>query len=174
MRQVRLLAALTENGRNLTYMEEEVPALLVRLLPEALLQPVAGGGQLELLTLLQNTVKFNAAYVEPEHVRRCVELVYERAAADPAGLDTPACLSLLDVILCYRDLPRGALVRLSALLARLVCRTEHARHAWRIMKNLLGTSMGPVTLQVSRADGRSCALVTGGRPILCSGHGVGR
>ena len=151
-----------------------MPALLVRLLPEALLQPVAGGGQLELLTLLQNTVKFNAAYVEPEHVRRCVELVYERAAADPAGLDTPACLSLLDVILCYRALPRGAQVRLSALLARLVCRTEHARHAWRIMKNLLGTSMGPVTLQVSRADGRSCALVTGGRPILCSGHGVGR
>ena len=66
--------------------------------------------------------------MEPEHVRRCVELVYERAAADPAGIDTPACLALFDVILCYRDLPRGALVRLSALLARLVCRPEHARH----------------------------------------------
>ncbi|XP_043199620.1 tuberin-like [Amphibalanus amphitrite] len=146
--RVRLLSALTENGRNLTYIEEEMPSLLVRLLPEALLQPVAGGGQRELLTLLQNTVKFNAAYVEPEHVRRCVELVYERAAAEPGGLDTASCLSLLDVILCYRDLPRGALVRLSALLARLVCRPEHAKHAWRIMRNLLGTSMGPVTLQV--------------------------
>ncbi|XP_037077168.1 tuberin-like [Pollicipes pollicipes] len=165
--RVRMLSALTEDGRNLTYIEEAVPPLLLQLLPEALQLPAGAGGQTALLRLLQNCVKFNAAYVESEHVQQVVELIYTRATAQPGGVDTSACLALFDVILCYSDLPRAALVRLAALLARLVCQPHHARPAWRLMRNLLGTSMGHVTLQVltellmNRANARDPALLKG-------------
>lgn len=145
---MRLLSALTEGGRQLTYMEEVVPPLLLQLLPEALLLPLADGGQAEFLRLLSNCVKFNAAYVEHHHVQAAVCLIYSRAAVDLSSLDITACLSLFDVILCYRDVPRGALVQLTALMARLVCKPQHSKDAWRLMRNLLGTSMGHVTLQV--------------------------
>lgn len=64
-----LLHALTDNGKDILYFEEEVGPFLLNWLPEV----TQAGKTQEFLLLMVNVIKFNAAYIEEEVIMRIVQ-----------------------------------------------------------------------------------------------------
>lgn len=138
----RLLVALTNNGKNITSLEEEIGPFLL----EWLAQIRSESPMVEMLELMTNIVKFNAAYLEEvvmAGVVRQASAVCREWGCTRAVL---AAMELLVAIVSYCIFPPAALPELVDALCRTVCVEAYCRDSWKLMRYVLGADVGRAAL----------------------------
>ncbi|CAF4953558.1 unnamed protein product [Pieris macdunnoughi] len=167
----KLLHALTNSGKDIKCLEEQIGPLLVQWLGETA-DESAGEVRAQLpalVSLATNVVKFNAVYLEEADVHALVERACRLAAHAPDAPPVLACLALLEAVLSYSLLPRGALPSLVAALCRTVNHEHYCQHSWRLMRHVVGGDVGYAALgELTAAAGSEEAGVARGAVFFLS------
>ncbi|XP_037363679.1 tuberin isoform X2 [Talpa occidentalis] len=131
--RLEVFKALTDNGRHITYLEEE--------LAEFVLQWMDVGLSSEFLLVLVNLVKFNSCYLD-EHISAMVNMICLLCVQTVSSVDIEVSLQVLDAVVCYNRLPAESLPLFLVTLCRTVNVKELCEPCWKLMRNLLGTHLG--------------------------------
>ncbi|CAG9863119.1 unnamed protein product [Phyllotreta striolata] len=132
-----LLNILTSNGRTLLHFEEKVGRFLLNWIPE-----ISQAGKIEeYLSMLDNLVRYNAAYLDDEVISGFIQHICVLCC----GLNTKtvkSCLEIMSSIVAYSNMPPESLPKFIGALCRTVVIEEYCTMSWTVMKKLLGTHMG--------------------------------
>ncbi|KAF2984149.1 hypothetical protein EK904_007638 [Melospiza melodia maxima] len=131
--RLEVFKALTENGRYITYLEEE--------LADFVLQWMDVGLTSEFLLVLVNLVKFNSCYLE-DYVADMVHKICLLCIQTSSSMDIEISLQVLDAVVCYNCLPSENLPVFIITLCRTINVKELCEPCWKLMRNLLGTHLG--------------------------------
>ncbi|KAM9291370.1 tuberin isoform 5-T6 [Morus bassanus] len=131
--RLEVFKALTENGRYITYLEEE--------LADFVLQWMDVGLSSEFLLVLVNLVKFNSCYLE-DYVAHMVHKICLLCIQTSSSVDIEISLQVLDAVVCYNCLPSENLPVFIITLCRTINVKELCEPCWKLMRNLLGTHLG--------------------------------
>uniref|UniRef100_A0A8C3CYS5 TSC complex subunit 2 n=1 Tax=Cairina moschata TaxID=8855 RepID=A0A8C3CYS5_CAIMO len=131
--RLEVFKALTENGRYITYLEEE--------LADFVLQWMDVGLSSEFLLVLVNLVKFNSCYLE-DYVADMVHKICILCIQTSSSVDIEISLQVLDAVVCYNCLPSENLPVFIITLCRTINVKELCEPCWKLMRNLLGTHLG--------------------------------
>ncbi|KAM6350894.1 tuberin isoform 4-T5 [Alca torda] len=131
--RLEVFKALTENGRYITYLEEE--------LADFVLQWMDVGLSSEFLLVLVNLVKFNSCYLE-DYVADMVHKICLLCIQTSSSMDIEISLQVLDAVVCYNCLPSDNLPVFIITLCRTINVKELCEPCWKLMRNLLGTHLG--------------------------------
>ncbi|NXM01717.1 TSC2 protein, partial [Tyrannus savana] len=131
--RLEVFKALTENGRYITYLEEE--------LADFVLQWMDVGLTSEFLLVLVNLVKFNSCYLE-DYVADMVHKICLLCVQTSSSVDIEISLQVLDAVVCYNCLPSENLPVFIITLCRTINVKELCEPCWKLMRNLLGTHLG--------------------------------
>ncbi|XP_074775864.1 tuberin isoform X4 [Athene noctua] len=131
--RLEVFKALTENGRYITYLEEE--------LADFVLQWMDVGLSSEFLLVLVNLVKFNSCYLE-DYVADMVHKICLLCIQTSSSVDIEISLQVLDAVVCYNCLPSENLPVFIITLCRTINVKELCEPCWKLMRNLLGTHVG--------------------------------
>ncbi|XP_059126182.1 tuberin isoform X2 [Peromyscus eremicus] len=131
--RLEVFKALTDNGRHITYLEEE--------LAEFVLQWMDVGLSSEFLLVLVNLVKFNSCYLD-EYIASMVHMICLLCIQTVSSVDIEVSLQVLDAVVCYNCLPAESLPLFIITLCRTINVKELCEPCWKLMRNLLGTHLG--------------------------------
>ncbi|XP_042636705.1 tuberin [Orycteropus afer afer] len=131
--RLEVFKALTDNGRHITYLEEE--------LADFVLQWMEVGLSSEFLLVLVNLVKFNSCYLD-EYIASMVQMICLLCIRTASSVDIEVSLQVLDAVVCYNCLPAESLPLVIVTLCRTVNIKELCEPCWKLMRNLLGTHLG--------------------------------
>ncbi|XP_038181926.1 tuberin isoform X7 [Arvicola amphibius] len=131
--RLEVFKALTDNGRHITYLEEE--------LAEFVLQWMDVGLSSEFLLVLVNLVKFNSCYLD-EYIASMVHMICLLCIQTVSSVDIEVSLQVLDAVVCYNCLPAESLPLFIVTLCRTINVKELCEPCWKLMRNLLGTHLG--------------------------------
>ncbi|KAF6127991.1 TSC complex subunit 2 [Phyllostomus discolor] len=131
--RLEVFKALTDNGRHITYLEEE--------LAEFVLQWMDIGLTSEFLLVLVNLVKFNSCYLD-EYIASMVQMICLLCVQTVSSMDIEVSLQVLDAVVCYNCLPAESLPLFIVTLCRTINVKELCEPCWKLMRNLLGTHLG--------------------------------
>ncbi|XP_069503431.1 tuberin isoform X2 [Ambystoma mexicanum] len=131
--RLEVFKALTDNGRDITYMEEE--------LAEFVIQWMEIGLSAEFLLVLVNLVKFNSCYLD-EYIAPMVQMICLLCNRTTRALDIEVSLKVLDAVVCYNCLPAESVLTFIITLCRTINVKELCEPCWKLMRNLLGTHLG--------------------------------
>ncbi|KAM6166553.1 tuberin isoform 7-T7 [Erethizon dorsatum] len=131
--RLEVFKALTDNGRHITYLEEE--------LADFVLQWMDVGLSSEFLLVLVNLVKFNSCYLD-EHIASMVHMICLLCIRTMSSVDIEVSLQVLDAVVCYNCLPAESLPLFIVTLCRTINVKELCEPCWKLMRNLLGTHLG--------------------------------
>ncbi|XP_075420589.1 tuberin isoform X11 [Tenrec ecaudatus] len=131
--RLEVFKALTDNGRHITYLEEE--------LADFVLQWMDVGLSSEFLLVLVNLVKFNSCYLD-EYIASMVQMICLLCIRTTSPVDIEVSLQVLDAVVCYNCLPAESLPLFIVTLCRTVNVKELCEPCWKLMRNLLGTHLG--------------------------------
>ncbi|XP_032124073.1 tuberin isoform X1 [Sapajus apella] len=131
--RLEVFKALTDNGRHITYLEEE--------LADFVLQWMDVGLSSEFLLVLVNLVKFNSCYLD-EYIARMVQMICLLCVRTASSVDIEVSLQVLDAVVCYNCLPAESLPVFIVTLCRTINVKELCEPCWKLMRNLLGTHLG--------------------------------
>ncbi|XP_029802286.1 tuberin [Suricata suricatta] len=131
--RLEVFKALTDNGRHITYLEEELAGFV--------LQWMDIGLSSEFLLVLVNLVKFNSCYLD-EHIASMVHMICLLCVQTVSSVDIEVSLQVLDAVVCYNCLPAESLPLFIVTLCRTVNVKELCEPCWKLMRNLLGTHLG--------------------------------
>lgn len=131
--RLEVFKALTDNGRHITYLEEE--------LAEFVLQWMDIGLTSEFLLVLVNLVKFNSCYLD-EYIASMVHMICLLCVQTVSSMDIEVSLQVLDAVVCYNCLPAESLPLFIVTLCRTINVKELCEPCWKLMRNLLGTHLG--------------------------------
>uniref|UniRef100_A0A8C8S9H7 Tuberin n=1 Tax=Pelusios castaneus TaxID=367368 RepID=A0A8C8S9H7_9SAUR len=131
--RLEVFKALTDNGRHITHLEEE--------LAEFVLQWMEVGLSSEFLLVLVNLVKFNSCYLE-DYVADMVHMICLLCIQTSSSVDIEVSLQVLDAVVCYNCLPSKSLPVFITTLCRTINVKELCEPCWKLMRNLLGTHLG--------------------------------
>ncbi|XP_014649051.1 PREDICTED: tuberin isoform X3 [Ceratotherium simum simum] len=131
--RLEVFKALTDNGKHITYLEEE--------LAEFVLQWMDVGLSSEFLLVLVNLVKFNSCYLD-EYIASMVHMICLLCVQTVSSVDIEVSLQVLDAVVCYNCLPAESLPLFIVTLCRTINVKELCEPCWKLMRNLLGTHLG--------------------------------
>ncbi|XP_037669896.1 tuberin isoform X4 [Choloepus didactylus] len=131
--RLEVFKALTDNGKHITYLEEE--------LAEFVLQWMDVGLSSEFLLVLLNLIKFNSCYLD-EYIASMVHMICLLCIRTTSSVDIEVSLQVLDAVVCYNCLPAESLPLFIVTLCRTVSVKELCEPCWKLMRNLLGTHLG--------------------------------
>ncbi|XP_054991382.1 tuberin isoform X2 [Sorex araneus] len=131
--RLEVFKALTDDGRHITYLEEE--------LADFVLQWMDVGLSSEFLLVLVNLVKFNSCYLD-EHIASMVHMICLLCVQTVSPVDIEVSLQVLDAVVCYNCLPAESLPLFLVTLCRTINVKELCEPCWKLMRNLLGTHLG--------------------------------
>ncbi|XP_056661577.1 tuberin isoform X11 [Monodelphis domestica] len=131
--RLEVFKALTDNGRYITYLEEE--------LADFVLQWMDIGLSSEFLLVLVNLVKFNSCYLD-EYIASMVHMICLLCIRTASSVDIEVSLQVLDAVVCYNCLPSESLPVFIITLCRTINVKELCEPCWKLMRNLLGTHLG--------------------------------
>ncbi|XP_036593799.1 tuberin isoform X14 [Trichosurus vulpecula] len=131
--RLEVFKALTDNGRYITYLEEE--------LADFVLQWMEIGLSSEFLLVLVNLVKFNSCYLD-EYIASMVHMICLLCIRTASSVDIEVSLQVLDAVVCYNCLPSESLPVFIITLCRTINVKELCEPCWKLMRNLLGTHLG--------------------------------
>ncbi|XP_004596682.2 tuberin isoform X2 [Ochotona princeps] len=131
--RLEVFKALTDNGRHIAYLEEE--------LAEFVLQWMDVGLSSEFLLVLVNLIKFNSCYLD-EYIASMVHMICLLCIRTASSVDIEVSLQVLDAVVCYNCLPAESLPQFIITLCRTVNVKELCEPCWKLMRNLLGTHLG--------------------------------
>ena len=139
---IELLKAMTDNGKDLLYLEETIGNFLLLFLPQiSSLQLIK-----EFLPFLLNVIKFNSAYVDGNVIGGVVCSLCNLAISSPDQEEILLIINVFDAIICYSNLPNESIVIFTSTLCRLVNVPSYTNLSWKVMRNLIGTHLGTSTL----------------------------
>ncbi|KAM8961640.1 tuberin isoform 2-T2 [Pelodytes ibericus] len=125
--------ALTENGRDINYLEEELAAFVLQWM-EVDLTP-------EFLLVVVNLVKFHSCYLE-RYIAPMVQMICLLCNRTASTYDIEVSLKVLDAVVCYNCLPSESIPTFVITLCRTINVKELCEPCWKLMRNLLGTHLG--------------------------------
>ncbi|NXE27555.1 TSC2 protein, partial [Ardeotis kori] len=131
--RLEVFKALTENGRYITYLEEELADFVIQWMDVGLSS--------EFLLVLVNLVKFNSCYLE-DYVADMVHKICLLCIQTSSSVDIEISLQVLDAVVCYNCLPSENLPVFIITLCRTINVKELCEPCWKLMRNLLGTHLG--------------------------------
>uniref|UniRef100_A0A670XVE5 Tuberin n=1 Tax=Pseudonaja textilis TaxID=8673 RepID=A0A670XVE5_PSETE len=131
--RLEVFKALTDNGKHITYLEEE--------LAEFVLQWMKVGLTSEFLLVLINLVKFNSCYLE-DYIAGMVYMICALCIQTSSAVDIKVSLQVLDAVVCYNCLPSEILPMFIITLCWTINVKELCEPCWKLMRNLLGTHLG--------------------------------
>uniref|UniRef100_A0A7N6A2Y8 Tuberin n=1 Tax=Anabas testudineus TaxID=64144 RepID=A0A7N6A2Y8_ANATE len=115
--RLEVFKALTENGKDITYLEEDIARFVLLWMDIGLTS--------DFLHVLVNLVKFNSCYLDQNAKRFAL-----------------FSLQVLDAVVCYNCLPSDSLTVFIITLCRTVNVKEFCESCWKLMRKVLGTHLG--------------------------------
>ncbi|XP_073996859.1 TSC complex subunit tuberin isoform X2 [Rhodnius prolixus] len=140
--RLELFQSLTDNGKDILYLEEEVGSFLLEWM--SMITEV--GREQDYLDVLINIIKYNASYLDEDIIGGIVQSTCVLCCQSKDEQVVISCLQVLDTIVCYTNLPCESLPPFIATLCRTVNIEIYCPTSWKIMRNLLGTHLGHSTL----------------------------
>ncbi|KPP69040.1 tuberin-like [Scleropages formosus] len=131
--RLEVFKALTENGKDITYLEEDI-AVFVQLWMNV-------GLTSDFLHVLVNLVKFNSCYLD-QNVSDMVLKICLLCNRTTSSTDIEVALQVLDAVVCYNCLPSDSLPSFIITLCRTVNVKEFCESCWKLMRKVLGTHLG--------------------------------
>ncbi|KAM4595499.1 tuberin isoform 1-T2 [Fundulus diaphanus] len=131
--RLEVFKALTENGKDITYLEEDI-ALFVLLWMDI-------GLTSDFLHVLVNLVKYNSCYLD-QNVSIMVQKICLLCNRTTSSTDIEVALQVLDAVVCYNCLPSDSLTVFIITLCRTVNVKEFCESCWKLMRKVLGTHLG--------------------------------
>ncbi|XP_058632531.1 tuberin isoform X4 [Onychostoma macrolepis] len=131
--RLEVFKALTENGKDITYLEEEIARFVLLWMDIGLSS--------DFLHVLVNLVKFNSCYLD-ENVSLMVQKVCLLCNRTTSSTDIEVALQVLDAVVCYNCLPSDSLTVFIITLCRTVNVKEFCESCWKLMRKVLGTHLG--------------------------------
>ncbi|XP_053333659.1 tuberin isoform X2 [Clarias gariepinus] len=125
--------ALTENGKDVTYLEDEIARFVVVWMETGLTA--------DFLHVLVNLVKFNSCYLD-QNVSLMVQKICLLCNRTTSSTDIEVALQVLDAVVCYNCLPSDSLTVFIITLCRTVNVKEFCEACWKLMRKVLGTHLG--------------------------------
>ncbi|XP_066593113.1 tuberin [Prorops nasuta] len=138
--RLELLQSLTENGKDISYLEESMGPFLLDWMPAITSGDCKRGS--EFLSLLVNVIKFNSAYIDEDVISGFILYICHLCYYSNNSEVVLGCLETLDAIVCYSNLQADSLQTFIIALCRSVNVETYCQISWKIMRNLLGTHMG--------------------------------
>ena len=157
-----LLIALTENGKHIVHIEEQLGPLLLELLDFD-----HDKANVKLLTMTSNMVKYNSAYLDQHEVVSLIIKLARLSCSTNNDQEILLCLEIFKCIIMYSFVPAEALVPYISSLCKVVNLASVATDAWDTMRKLMGTHLGHSALyqlcQIIRTpdNERDTALIRG-------------
>jgi len=137
--RIEFISALTDGGKDIVYVEDEIGVLLLELLNQLV---EAKQSSTDFLVLVNNMVKFNSAYLDSEVVAKLIACLSHVTCASKNDPEILRCLETFNSVVVYSYVPPEALADLIASLCRVVNLAELTKDAWNTMRNLMGTHLG--------------------------------
>uniref|UniRef100_A0A4W6CEZ4 Tuberin n=1 Tax=Lates calcarifer TaxID=8187 RepID=A0A4W6CEZ4_LATCA len=125
--------ALTENGKDITYLEEDIARFVLLWMDIGLTS--------DFLHVLVNLVKFNSCYLD-QNVSIMVQKICLLCNRTTSSTDIEVALQVLDAVVCYNCLPSDSLTIFIITLCRTVNVKEFCESCWKLMRKVLGTHLG--------------------------------
>ena len=94
------------------------------------------------LQIIINLLTYNSAYIDADVICSFIVAASKICVNGRNNEDISLCLTTLDSIICYNNIPKEGLFAFVCLLCRIVNFEEHCTEAWRIARNLFGTHLG--------------------------------
>uniref|UniRef100_A0A8C2ZHU6 Tuberin n=1 Tax=Cyclopterus lumpus TaxID=8103 RepID=A0A8C2ZHU6_CYCLU len=124
--RLEVFKALTENGKDITYLEEDI-------------------GKISCISrfvlLWMDIVKFNSCYLD-QNVSIMVQNICLLCNRTTSSTDIEVALQVLDAVVCYNCLPSDSLTVFIITLCRTVNVKEFCESCWKLMRKVLGTHLG--------------------------------
>lgn len=131
--RLEVFKALTENGKDITYLEEDIAGFVLLWMDIGLTA--------DFLHVLVNLVKFNSCYLD-QNVSVMVQKICLLCNRTTASTDIEVSLQVLDAVVCYNCLPSDSLTVFIITLCRTVNVKEFCESCWKLMRKVLGTHLG--------------------------------
>uniref|UniRef100_A0A673G1W9 Tuberin n=1 Tax=Sinocyclocheilus rhinocerous TaxID=307959 RepID=A0A673G1W9_9TELE len=131
--RLEVFKSLTENGKDITYLEEEIARFVLLWMDIGLSS--------DFLHVLVNLVKFNSCYLD-ENVSLMVQKICLLCNRTTSSTDIEVALQVLDAVVCYNCLPSDSLTVFIITLCRTVNVKEFCESCWKLMRKVLGTHLG--------------------------------
>uniref|UniRef100_A0A452SGI9 TSC complex subunit 2 n=1 Tax=Ursus americanus TaxID=9643 RepID=A0A452SGI9_URSAM len=131
--RLEVFKALTDNGRHITYLEEELAGFV--------LQWMDVGLSSEFLLVLVNLVKFNSCYLD-EYIASMVHMICLLCVQTVSSVDIEVSSWCGRRGLANNCLPAESLPLFIVTLCRTINVKELCEPCWKLMRNLLGTHLG--------------------------------
>uniref|UniRef100_A0A3Q0RWB6 Tuberin n=1 Tax=Amphilophus citrinellus TaxID=61819 RepID=A0A3Q0RWB6_AMPCI len=131
--RLEVFKALTENGKDITYLEEDIARFVLLWMDIGLTS--------DFLHVLVNLVKFNSCYLD-QNVSVMVQKICLLCNRTTSSTDIEVSLQVLDAVVCYNCLPSDSLTVFIITLCRTVNVKEFCESCWKLMRKVLGTHLG--------------------------------
>ncbi|XP_013884014.1 tuberin [Austrofundulus limnaeus] len=131
--RLEVFKALTENGKDITYLEEDVARFVLLWMDIGLTS--------DFLHVLVNLVKFNSCYLD-QNISVMVQKICLLCNRTTSSTDIEVALQVLDAVVCYNCLPSESLTIFIITLCRTVNVKEFCESCWKLMRKVLGTHLG--------------------------------
>ncbi|XP_035260842.1 tuberin isoform X3 [Anguilla anguilla] len=131
--RLEVFKALTENGKDITYLEEDIARFVLLWMDVGLTA--------DFLHVLVNLVKFNSCYLD-HNVSHMVQKICLLCNRTTSSTDIEVALQVLDAVVCYNCLPSDSLSVFISTLCRTVNVKEFCESCWKLMRKVLGTHLG--------------------------------
>ncbi|XP_068177466.1 tuberin isoform X2 [Antennarius striatus] len=131
--RLEVFKALTENGKDITYLEEDIARFVLLWMDVGLTS--------DFLHVLVNLVKFNSCYLD-QNVSIMVQKICLLCNRTTSSTDIEVALQVLDAVVCYNCLPSDSLTIFIITLCRTVNVKEFCESCWKLMRKVLGTHLG--------------------------------
>ncbi|CAL9700618.1 unnamed protein product [Knipowitschia caucasica] len=131
--RLEVFKALTENGKDITYLEEDIARFVLLWMDIGLTS--------DFLHVLVNIVKFNSCYLD-QNVSIMVQKICLLCNRTTSSTDIEVALQVLDAVVCYNCLPSDSLTIFIITLCRTVNVKEFCESCWKLMRKVLGTHLG--------------------------------
>ncbi|XP_029991003.1 tuberin isoform X2 [Sphaeramia orbicularis] len=131
--RLEVFKALTENGKDITYLEEDIACFVLLWMDIGLTS--------DFLHVLVNLVKFNSCYLD-QNVSVMVQKICILCNRTTSSTDIEVALQVLDAVVCYNCLPSDSLTVFIITLCRTVNVKEFCESCWKLMRKVLGTHLG--------------------------------
>ncbi|KAM9819610.1 tuberin isoform 1-T1 [Syngnathus typhle] len=131
--RLEVFKALTENGKDITYLEEDIARFVLLWMDIGLTS--------DFLHVLVNLVKFNSCYLD-QNVSIVVQKICLLCNRTTSSTDIEVALQVLDAVVCYNCLPSDSLCVFIVTLCHTVNVKEFCESCWKLMRKVLGTHLG--------------------------------
>uniref|UniRef100_A0A3P9MT67 Tuberin n=1 Tax=Poecilia reticulata TaxID=8081 RepID=A0A3P9MT67_POERE len=132
--RLEVFKALTENGKDITYLEEDIARFVLLWMDIGLTS--------DFLHVLVNLVKYNSCYLDQNvsSMLRCMLAMLIIVLV--VFCCVQVALQVLDAVVCYNCLPSESLTVFIITLCRTVNVKEFCESCWKLMRKVLGTHLG--------------------------------